>query len=43
MINEVKQYINIIDKNVISTNLDKENIKFEEKQLEEEIKLLWNN
>lgn len=43
MINEVKQFINIIDKNVISNNLDKEDIKFKEKQLEEEIKSLWNN
>ena len=43
MINEVKQFINIIDKNVISDNLDKEDIKSKEKQLEEEIKSLWNN
>lgn len=43
MINEVKQFINIIDKNVISNNLDKEDIKSKEKQLEEEIKSLWNN
>ena len=43
MINEIKQFINIIDKNVISNNLDKEDIKSKEKQLEEEIKSLWNN
>ena len=43
MINEIQYFINIIDKDKMSVDLDEKDIKSKERQLDEEIKSLWNN
>ena len=40
---ETQHFINIVDKNFVSRNLDEQYIESKQKQLDEEIKSLWND